>query len=69
MPDKELTADEIIEEFKEKLRLHDFDSSREISAYVGSAVSAFVEEKMYKAGSHAALGRHVEAIMKHFKGL
>lgn len=68
-PPEPTTADEIIAEFKEKLRTHDFDSSREIQSYLGSAINALVEEKVYKAESHAALGRHVEAIMKHFKGL
>jgi transposase len=71
MPDqpKEPTADELIAEFKEKMRTHDFDSSRAIEAYLGGAFDKFAEEKLYVAQSHAALGRHVEAIMKHFKGL
>lgn len=71
MPDqpKEPTAQELIDSFNEKLRTSDFDGTHDVVGNLKAAVNKFVEEKVYRAGTHAELGRHVEAIMKHFKGL
>ncbi len=64
--DEKKTSDELIRDIKK-----DFESGLgyELSFKLGGALEAAIEEKVYGANSHAELGRHVEAIMKHFKGL
>lgn len=69
MNDKEKTVEQLIKEFRELLISGDQYGQPSTGSKLYEAANAFVRKKVYEGNAHAQLGEHVEAIMKHFKGL
>ena len=69
MSDKKKTVEELLKEFHELLISGDPFSGRNAGTKLHEAANDFIRQKVYDADKHAQLGEHVEAIMKHFKGL